>query len=77
MATLLSEAILDGADLRGTDLRGCQGLTAEQLKGAKLDHRTRLPQTLQYLVSAHPHMSCQPAQTCSKNSPLVCTHRLD
>ena len=54
MATQLNRAILDGADLRGADLRSCQGLTAEQLQGAILDHRTRLPRELQYLLPTHP-----------------------
>jgi uncharacterized protein YjbI with pentapeptide repeats len=66
MATQLTQAILDGVDLRGTDLRDCQGLTAEQLKGAKLDHRTRLPRALQYLTSTHLHVSCHTSPSCSK-----------
>ena len=53
MATLLNRATLDGADLRGTDLSGCLGLTAEQLQGAIVDHRTRLPRELQYLLPTH------------------------
>ncbi|MEE3369484.1 MAG: pentapeptide repeat-containing protein [Planctomycetota bacterium] len=65
MATQLTRAILDGADLRGTDLRGCQGLTADQLQGVKLDHRTRLPRALQYLISTRPHVSCQSSPSCS------------
>ena len=70
MATQLNRAILDGADLRGTDLRGCRGLTAEQLQGAILDHRTRLPRELQYLLATHPHIPCQKSSSCGR----VATH---
>jgi hypothetical protein len=75
MATQLNRAILDGADLRGADLRGadlrsCQGLTAEQLQGAILDHRTRLPRELQYLLPTPPHTPCQKSSSCGR----VATH---
>ena len=70
MATQLNRAILDGADLRGADLRSCQGLTAEQLQGAILDHRTRLPRELQYLLPTPPHTPCQKSSSCGR----VATH---
>jgi hypothetical protein len=70
MATQLNRAILDGADLRRADLRNCQGLTAEQLQGAILDHRTRLPRELQYLLPTPPHTPCQKSSSCGR----VATH---
>ena len=41
-----SEARLDGADLLGADLTGAFGLTWEQIKTARKDNRTRLPNDL-------------------------------
>ncbi|MBB77060.1 MAG: hypothetical protein CMJ75_21350 [Planctomycetaceae bacterium] len=73
MATQLTRAILDGVDLRGTDLRGCQGLTAEQLQNAKMDHRTRLPRELQYLNSTNSRVACQTSPSCSRGT----THSFD
>jgi hypothetical protein len=42
----LSGAVLHGAHLEGADLRGAIGLTTEQMLGAFVDSRTRLPSQL-------------------------------
>ena len=39
-------AILNGTDLRGADLTDARNLTVSQLRKAKLDSRTRLPEYL-------------------------------
>jgi uncharacterized protein YjbI with pentapeptide repeats len=42
-STNLEGAVLDGADLGGADLSGAMGLTAAQLRSARVDGATRLP----------------------------------
>lgn len=41
---------LAGVDLRGEDLSCVDGMTAEQLRGAILDHTTMMPPGLEHLV---------------------------
>jgi len=44
--TRLSGAVLEGADLRGADLTGATGLLESQLRAARLDPTTKLPEYL-------------------------------
>lgn len=46
----LKGAKLQDAQLQGAHLLGAKGLTREQLRQAKIDHITRLPEHLQYLL---------------------------
>ncbi|CRK57874.1 hypothetical protein [Alloactinosynnema sp. L-07] len=52
--TVLTNAVLVNTDLRGTDLSGAIGLTAEQIRRAKLDERTKMPAGIDHPLSARP-----------------------
>lgn len=49
--TVMTDAILSGADLRGVDLRCVRGLTLGQLRAARMDARTRLPFRLKLVLT--------------------------